>query len=106
MAMLSSTPERGHLLPYVEKHPGEVLANPTMDRRAIVAHIGKLWTALSELEKAPYVAGSLCDRQRLEEIKATWIDHPPKEPVNAFMVRLLVPTLHIMSTMSTYRPYV
>jgi hypothetical protein len=56
-----------------------------MDRRAIVAHIGKLWTALSELEKAPYVAGALCDRQRLEEIKATWIDHPPKEPVNAFM---------------------
>lgn len=72
-----------------------------MDRRAIVAHIGKLWAALSELERAPYVAGALCDRQRIEKIKATWSDHPPKPPSNAFVVRLLVPTLRILST---YRP--
>lgn len=66
-----------------EKRPGELLANPTMDHRAIVAHIGKLWAALSELEKTPFVAGALRDKQRIEKSKAVWCDHPPKLPLNA-----------------------
>ena len=78
-----------------EKRPGELLANPTMDHRAIVAHIGKLWAALSELEKTPFVAGALRDKQRIEKSKAVWCDHPPKLPLNACVVRLPMPTLRI-----------